>query len=104
MLNIKSTYFLQILKKVKHFISKSGSTCEKDCKIDNLDKAQKEFEKKLELYETNLITFAKHMQGVCEHVDDLAVELDDTLGNITAESEDNLMEKTFNNPSLGFNC
>ena len=43
--------------------------CEKDCKIDNLEKAQKEFEKKLELYEKNMITFAKHMQGVCEHVE-----------------------------------
>ena len=78
--------------------------CEKDCIIDNLEKAQKEFEKKLELYEKNMITFAKHMQGVCEHLDDLGVEFNDTLENITAESEDNLMEKTFKNPSLGFNC
>ena len=47
---------------------------------------------------TNMVTFVMHMQGVCEHVDDLAVELIDELGNITAESEDNLMENTFNNP------
>ena len=33
-----------------------------------------------------MITFAKHMQGVCEHADDLAVEMNNTLGNITAES------------------
>ena len=39
--------------------------CENDGKTDNLEKAQKEFEKKLELYEKNMITFAKHMQGVC---------------------------------------
>ena len=77
---------------------------EKACKIDNLEKTVKEFEKKLDLYEKNMITFAKHMQGVCEHVDDLAVELNDELGNITAESDDNLLEKTFNNPSLGFKC
>ena len=77
---------------------------EKDCKIDTLEKAHKEFEKKLEQYEKNMITFAKHMKGVCDHVDDLAVELNDTLGDITVESEDNLMEKTFNNPSVGFDC
>jgi Skp family chaperone for outer membrane proteins len=46
---------------------------ENDCKIDNLEKAQKEFEKKLKQNETNMITFAKHMKGVCDHVDDLAV-------------------------------
>ena len=49
-------------------------------------------------------TFAKHMEGVLEHVDDLVVEFNDELGNKTAESEDNLMENTFSNPSLGFNC
>jgi hypothetical protein len=53
---------------------------------------------------SEVIRFAKHMKGVCDHVDDLAVELNDTLGDITVESEDNLMEKTFNNPSLGFDC
>ena len=57
-----------------------------------------QFEKKLEVYEKNMVTFAKHMQGVCEHIEDLAVELNHELGNITAESEDNLMENTFNNP------
>ena len=57
-----------------------------------------QFEKKLELYEKNMVTFAKHMQGVCEHIEDLEVELNHELGNITAESEDNLMENTFNNP------
>ena len=51
-----------------------------------------------------MITFANHMKGVCDHLDDLAVEFNDTMGNITVESEDNLMEKTFNNPSLGFDC
>ena len=64
-------------------------------KIDILEKALTEFEKKLEQYEKNMITFANHMKGVCDHLDDLAVEFNDTMGNITVESEDNLMEKNF---------
>ena len=66
--------------------------------------AFKYVEKKLETYENNIVTFAKHMEGVCEHFDDVVVELNNKLGNITAESKDNLLEKTFNNPSLGFKC
>ena len=38
-------------------------------------------------------------EGVCETVDDLAVEMNAEIGNITAESEDNILEKTLNNPS-----
>jgi hypothetical protein len=32
-----------------------------------------------------LITFSKHLQGAYQHVDDLAVEFNDELGNIIAK-------------------
>ena len=64
----------------------------------------KEFEKKLELHENYMITYAKDKEGDLEHVDDLSVELNNELWNITAKGEDSLMEKTFNNPSVGFKC
>ena len=57
--------------------------------------ALKQFEKKLETYEDNMVTFAKHMEGVCGHFDDVVVELNEELGNITAESDDNLLEQNF---------
>ena len=33
-----------------------------------------------------------------ENVDDLAIELNDDIGNLTAESEENSLEQTFKNP------
>ena len=44
------------------------------------------------------------MYSTCDNVDDLAVKLNDELGNITIGSEDNLLESTFNNPSSGLKC
>jgi hypothetical protein len=41
-----------------------------------------------------MVSFAKHMEEVFEHFDDVLVELNDELGNITTESEDNLLEIT----------
>ena len=82
----------------KEPVSVEPGSSERESKLENMEILMEQFKKKLELYKTNMVTFAKHMQGVCEHVEELAVELNDELGNITAESEDNLMENTFNNP------
>ena len=59
----------------------------------------KNFEKKLDY-------FSNFVGDACGQIDDLVVELNDDIGNITFESEDNMLLKTFNNPSnpVGFKC
>ena len=39
-----------------------------------------------------------------EDIDDLAVDLNDDIGNLTLDHEENSLEQTFKNPFLGFKC
>ena len=68
--------------------------------VDKIEEKLEHFEKKFQSIETKLEYFAKAMNGVCDHIDDLAVELNDDIGNLTIESEENMFEKTFSNPLL----
>ena len=76
-------------------------------KVDAFEK--KLFEKiddKIETFKTKLFEdikesvnmYSKYMKEACTSIDDMIVELNDDIGNITIESEDNPLLETFENP------
>ena len=62
------------------------------------------FEKKLfEKIEQKLKTFSDFMGEAAGSIDDLVVELNDDMGNITIENDENTLLRTFDNP-FQFKC
>ena len=82
-------------------------------KIETLEKkiSENNIEEKLEAFEKQLLgkmeaalkSFKHFMGEACSSIDDMVVELNDDLGNITIEGEENYMLRTFDNP-FQFKC
>ena len=56
-------------------------------KIESFEKKFKEIDKKIEY-------FSNFVGDACVQIDDLVVELNDDIGNITFESEENMLLRT----------
>ena len=69
-----------------------------------IDERLDAFEKQLvEKLERALESYSKFMGEACTTIDDMVVELNDDLGNITIEGEENNLLRTFDNP-FQFKC
>ena len=74
-------------------------------------KLMEKMDDKLEAFQNTLMenikesidVYSKHMHEACTSIDDMVVELNDDIGNITFESEDSSLLKTFDNP-FKFKC
>ena len=74
-------------------------TLEKKISENNIDERLEAFEKQLlGKMEEALKSFQHYMGETCNSIDDMVVELNDDIGNITMESEDNNLLRTFDNP------
>ena len=81
--------------------------------IENLEKkfSENNIDDKLEAFENQLMgkiekaleSFSHFMGEAASSIDDMVVELNDDIGNITIESEDNNLLRTFDNP-FKFKC
>ena len=79
-------------------------TLEKNLSENNIDEKLEAFEKQLlGKMEEALKSFQHYMGEACSSIDDMVVELNDDIGNMTLESEDNTLLKTFDNP-FKFKC
>ena len=79
-------------------------TLEKKISENNIDERLEAFEKQLlGKMEEALKSFQHYMGETCNSIDDMVVELNDDIGNITMESEDNNLLRTFDNP-FKFKC
>ena len=96
--------------KIIEMEKKINESEEKESTLEKLEKKMekkiKAFEKKFEEFEKKIDFFSNFVGESCVQIDDLVVELNDDIGNITFESEDNMLHKTFNNPlnPVGFKC
>ena len=69
-----------------------------------IDERLNAFEKHLvEKLEKALESYSNYMREECTSIDNMVVELNDDLGNITIEGEENNMLRTFDNP-FQFKC
>ena len=83
-----------------------------DEKVDAFEKKLIEkIDNKLEAFQNTLFEnikekidlYSQYMREACTSIDDMVVELNDDIGNITIESEDSSLLKTFDNP-FKFKC
>ena len=72
--------------------------------IEKIDEKLEAFQNTLfENIKESIEVYSKHMHEACTSIDDMVVELNDDIGNITFESEDSSLLKTFDNP-FKFKC
>ena len=68
-----------------------------------IDEKLDAFEKQLvDKFEKALESYSNYMREACTSIDDMVVEINDDIGNITIEGEDNML-RTFDNP-FQFKC
>ena len=65
--------------------------------FEKIEEKLKHIEKKFELVDETNETFSNFVVNTCSNIDDLVVELNDDIGNITIENE-NQLTRTFDNP------
>ena len=67
--------------------------------LEKLEEKLKYFEEKFELVDKTTEPFSNFVRTSCSSIDDLVVELNDDIGNITIENDDeNDLTRTFENP------
>ena len=102
----KNKQIEEMSKKILNLEKKLAESEEKETTMEKLEEKLKAFDKKFEEIEKKIDYFSNFVGDACVQFDDLVVELNDDIGNITFESEDNMLLKTFNNPvnPVGFKC
>ena len=72
--------------------------------IEKIDDKLEAFRNTLfETMKESIDVYSKYMHEACTSIDDMVVELNDDIGNLTIESEDSPLLKTFDNP-FKFKC
>ena len=72
--------------------------------IEKIDDKLEAFRNTLfENIQESIDVYSKYMHEACTSIDDMVVELNDDIGNLTIESEDSPLLKTFDNP-FKFKC
>ena len=67
--------------------------------LEKLEEKLKHFEEKFELVDKANEAFSSFVGDACSSIDDLVVEFNDEIGNITIENEDDVqLTSTFENP------
>ena len=67
--------------------------------LEKLEEKLKYFEEKFELADKTTETFSSFVGDACSSINDLVVEFNDEIGNITIENEDdNQLSSTFEKP------
>ena len=75
------------------------SVIENKLSEEYIDEKLDAFEKQLvENFEKALESYSKHMREACTEIDDMVIELNDDMGNVTIEGEESNMLRTFDNP------
>ena len=77
--------------KISNLETKLSESEEKEITMGKLKEKLDAFEKKFEEIEKKLDYFSNFVGDACVQIDDLVVELNDDIGNITFESEDNML-------------
>ena len=95
-------------KKIEELATKISDLETKLSVIDSIKEKiedhDKKFEKLLKAIDKTLEFFQDKFNVLNEDIDDLAVDLNDDIGNLTLDHEENSLEQTFKNPFLGFKC
>ena len=101
---------------IEELVSKISSLESEIHEIDTIKEKINDIQVKLEVFEKKFenifeaidkgFDFLKEKVDIFEeNIDDLAIELNDDIGNLTVECEDNSLEQTFKNPFLqGSKC
>ena len=71
---------------------------------EKIEAHEKKFEKLFEVLDKGFDFLKEKVKLFGEDMDDLAIELNDDIGNLTVESEENPLQQTFKNPFLGIRC
>ena len=71
---------------------------------EKIEEHEKKFERFFEALDKGLDMLRDRVEVFGENIDDLAVELNDDIGNLTIESDDKSFGDTFKNPFLEFKC
>ena len=71
---------------------------------EKIEEFDRRFEKICEGLDKSMDFIGERFTNFAENIDDLAVVLNDDIGNLTVENVDVTLDQTFKNPFLGFKC
>ena len=95
----KNQQIEEMSNKINNLERKLDSQTNEKVLLEKLEEKLKYFEEKFELVDKTTETFSNFVRTSCSSIDDLVVELNDDIGNITIENDDeNDLTRTFENP------